>query len=325
MNQGYQERKKKRAYLFLAGSHGEETSHILSSLSFDQEREGIFAIDGGYLQLTGKVPYINALIGDFDSLFEEKEELNQLRKFLQKREKASCILEPQKILEEEEELWKLFANLYPRIQEEVQKIYLLPVHKDDTDTVYALRLLKAEGWKTCYLYGGLGGKRFDHSLANLQSLYAFKKQGGEAYLISENEVLGFLKAGEILHVQALGSKQNLLEEEQIEQQKMRQQKVVQEQKDFQLGKQEEKAFPPKKGRGLSLFAFDGKVEGLMVQGTTYAGTDLSLNTDFPLGVSNSLQDEEAKITCKKGYILFVIEKAPHEKIDELYWISSNRE
>ena len=49
------------------------------------------------------------------------------------------------------------------------KVVDLPVEKDDTDTMAAIRLGWDRGYRTFRLYGGTGG-RMDHTLANLQSL-----------------------------------------------------------------------------------------------------------------------------------------------------------
>ena len=48
----------------------------------------------------------------------------------------------------------------------------VPVEKDDTDTMLALREGLRRGCDTFYLYGATGGARLDHTLANLQSLFS---------------------------------------------------------------------------------------------------------------------------------------------------------
>ena len=45
----------------------------------------------------------------------------------------------------------------------------LPVEKDDTDTMYAIKLGLEKGYRRFYLYGALGGKRPDHTIANLRA------------------------------------------------------------------------------------------------------------------------------------------------------------
>ena len=50
---------------------------------------------------------------------------------------------------------------------------LLPTVKDDTDIHAAVKVGLSRGFRTFYIYGALGGKRFSHSLANLQVLSFF--------------------------------------------------------------------------------------------------------------------------------------------------------
>lgn len=63
-----------------------------------------------------------------------------------------------------------------------------PIEKDDTDTMLALKVGISRGCNTFYIYGGLGGKRLDHALANLQSLLYLRRRGAAGYLYGENFV-----------------------------------------------------------------------------------------------------------------------------------------
>lgn len=64
----------------------------------------------------------------------------------------------------------------------------LPVEKDDTDTLAALREGLAWGCDTFYIYGGTGGKRLDHTLANLQSLLFLRRRGARGFLWDDDFV-----------------------------------------------------------------------------------------------------------------------------------------
>lgn len=64
----------------------------------------------------------------------------------------------------------------------------LPVEKNDTDTLAALRAGLEEGGDTFYIYGGTGGKRLDHTLANLQSLLFLRRKGARGYLYDDDFV-----------------------------------------------------------------------------------------------------------------------------------------
>lgn len=63
----------------------------------------------------------------------------------------------------------------------------LPVEKDDTDTMAAVRRALALGCNNIIIYGGLGG-RLDHSLANLQLLLYISRNGAKAFLVGDGVV-----------------------------------------------------------------------------------------------------------------------------------------
>ena len=64
----------------------------------------------------------------------------------------------------------------------------VPVEKDDTDTMLALREGLRRGCDTFYLYGATGGARLDHTLANIQSLTFLLRHGARGYLYDQNFV-----------------------------------------------------------------------------------------------------------------------------------------
>lgn len=64
----------------------------------------------------------------------------------------------------------------------------VPVEKDDTDTMLALREGLRRGCNTFYLYGATGGARLDHTLANLQSLAFLLRHQARGYLYDQNFV-----------------------------------------------------------------------------------------------------------------------------------------
>lgn len=64
----------------------------------------------------------------------------------------------------------------------------LPVEKDDTDAMYALKLGLEKGYRRFYIYGGLGGKRPDHSVANLQSLLYLANRGARGWLFGRDYI-----------------------------------------------------------------------------------------------------------------------------------------
>ena len=64
----------------------------------------------------------------------------------------------------------------------------VPVEKDDTDTMLALREGLKRGCTEFHLYGGTGGARLDHTLANLQGLAFLCRRGARGYLYDRDFV-----------------------------------------------------------------------------------------------------------------------------------------
>lgn len=67
-------------------------------------------------------------------------------------------------------------------------IHRSPVEKDDTDTMLAIKTGLSEGCTEFFLYGGTGGKRLDHTLANLQSLLYLRRRGARGWLYDDDFV-----------------------------------------------------------------------------------------------------------------------------------------
>ena len=71
----------------------------------------------------------------------------------------------------------------------------LPVEKDVTDMMGAVMVGQKLGYKTFVLIGGLGGDRFDHSMANLDVLLYISKHGGSAVLCTEDTKVFVVRCG----------------------------------------------------------------------------------------------------------------------------------
>ena len=69
---------------------------------------------------------------------------------------------------------------------ESENVLVLPVEKDDTDTSFAVKYAMDRGYDSFVIFGGTGGKRADHTYANITLL---------AY-ISKNGCTGFLDCGD---------------------------------------------------------------------------------------------------------------------------------
>ena len=72
-----------------------------------------------------------------------------------------------------------------QMEEEGARILRLPVEKDDTDMLAAIRTGLDRGYRKFRLYGALGG-RLDHTIANIQCLNFMKDQGAEGVILEEN-------------------------------------------------------------------------------------------------------------------------------------------
>lgn len=64
----------------------------------------------------------------------------------------------------------------------------VPAEKDDTDTMLAAREGLRRGCRTFYFYGATGGKRLDHTLANLQTLLWLRREGARGYIYDDDFV-----------------------------------------------------------------------------------------------------------------------------------------
>ena len=107
--------------------------------------------------------------------------------------------------------------------EDFANVLRSPVEKDDTDTMLAVKTGLEQGCREFHLYGGTGGKRLDHTLANLQTLLYLRRRGAQGYLYDddfvwtaiENEALTVKKTVEwgLLSVFCLGDRAEGVDEE----------------------------------------------------------------------------------------------------------------
>ena len=75
----------------------------------------------------------------------------------------------------------------------------VPVEKDDTDTLLAVRVALEKGYRDIRIYGAFGG-RLDHTLANLATLEFLRQQGAEGFLAGVRDSARMLLGGETLHL-----------------------------------------------------------------------------------------------------------------------------
>ena len=72
----------------------------------------------------------------------------------------------------------------------------VPVEKDDTDMMLAIKEGLARGETDFRLYGGVGG-RTDHTIANLQGLLYLAEQGAQGWLYGDRERFTAICGGEL--------------------------------------------------------------------------------------------------------------------------------
>lgn len=114
----------------------------------------VAAADGGADMALQQQRYPDLLVGDFDSLPAEQ---------LAACQAAAC------------------------------RICRLPVHKDQTDGEFLLRLLQKEGWRRLLILGALGG-RLEQTIANLLTAAPLARRGLEICLPHDGGVLFLLGA-----------------------------------------------------------------------------------------------------------------------------------
>lgn len=81
-------------------------------------------------------------------------------------------------------------------------VEVCPVEKDDTDSMIALKEALFLGYTRIFFFGALGGRRLDHTLANIQALAYARAHGAEAYLFGEGCALTAIADGDELRFDA---------------------------------------------------------------------------------------------------------------------------
>ncbi len=84
----------------------------------------------------------------------------------------------------------------PCPQQEDDDIVVLPHVKDDTDTEYAAKLASEKGFDEVLMLGGLGGRRLEHTLANLATGLGLEQRGVRVALQDERTRITFVMPGE---------------------------------------------------------------------------------------------------------------------------------
>ncbi len=78
------------------------------------------------------------------------------------------------------------------------RIHRVPVEKDDTDMMLAVKEGLLRGQREFHLCGGMGGKRTDHTIANLQTLLYLAHHGAQGWLYGNHELYTAVRNTEIV-------------------------------------------------------------------------------------------------------------------------------
>ena len=81
---------------------------------------------------------------------------------------------------------------------EFDNVERVPVEKDDTDMMLAVKRGLALGHREFHLYGGMGGKRTDHTIANLQTLLYLARRDACGWLYGADEVYTAVHNGSVV-------------------------------------------------------------------------------------------------------------------------------
>ena len=137
-----------------------------SDLNFEKKPgDFICAADAGFLAINEAGLKPDLVIGDFDSMAEKA-------------------------------LFEAYGGNDPGRSALPFELLRLPVEKDDTDTVFCVREGFRRGYRNFVIYGGLGGSRLSHTVANLQLLTMIRDLGGTGKLVQGSTEVFLLAAGE---------------------------------------------------------------------------------------------------------------------------------
>lgn len=156
---------------------------------------------------------------------------------------------------------------------EGDEVECYPAEKDESDMELALRLAKERGFDPLYLYGAFAG-RIDHTIANIQLLARYARQGSSLVGIGDDFALVMLDG---MGMNAIGFEK----------------------------------FDPRildsapYGRFISVFAYGGTAAGVTESGLKYRLCDAGLPDDCSLGLSNEFTGDGVFIRLKEGNALAV--------------------
>ena len=136
--------------------------------------------------------------------------------------------------------------------------------KDDSDMMLAVKEGLARGYRDFVLLGATGG-RFDHTLANLQTIAYGLAHGAFVLIADRDNMITMLQNDTVV-------------------------------------------LPKINGYYLSVFSYTEVCDGVSLEGVKYPLQQARLTNWFPLGLSNEILAESARVTVQEGILVIVVSK-----------------
>lgn len=149
------------------------------------------------------------------------------------------------------------------------EIIALPVHKDDTDMLYAVKEGIKRGCDEFILCGATGG-RLDHTYANFCTLKYLADRKISAFIADGRNEIHIVNASDF----------------------------VAESPDFTINNSV--------GHGFGIFPFGCESCEVSLRGFEYNAEKIELTPDFPIGVSNRIADDYAEVYIYSGCAIIII-------------------
>lgn len=107
-----------------------------------------------------------------------------------------------------------FDSYHGQVEDDIEKI-VLPIRKDDTDTMRAFRIAVEKGFDEIFLYCGLGG-RLDHTFANIQCGIFAANRNVDTTIIDEDNTIIITNKNEFRLVKKQGYSFSLFAADKVE-------------------------------------------------------------------------------------------------------------
>ena len=180
-----------------------------------------------------------------------------------------------------------------------------PTHKDDTDTMLAVRCALEEGWRDIVICCAFGG-RMDHAFANIQTGTYVAARGGRTRMLGRDTDLMIFSGSEDVDLMDVDAKGVEAKGESAKAAEAR----VDDAKNA-AAKAEGAGMiriPRRDGWSLSVFALSDQCTGITIRGTKYECTDATFSNTFCLGVSNVWAADTAVIQVRRGIIMVMLSR-----------------